>query len=92
MEIRWADFVAVQDTHLTVERSHEMSARLAKLGWHAHEAPAEGSGSGFPGHGGLLLMAQRVHGMEQFEGVGRSIIDDGRATFVHQSGSGGMVL
>eukprot|EP00959_Pyramimonas_sp_CCMP1952_P238494 4983528-Pyramimonas_sp.AAC.1 len=67
---------------------------MAKLGWHAHEAPAEGSGLGRPGHGGIPLMAPRVHGIGQYEGVGRSIIDVGRATFVHHSGlcSGGMVL
>eukprot|EP00959_Pyramimonas_sp_CCMP1952_P063818 1333315-Pyramimonas_sp.AAC.1 len=47
-----------------------------------------------PGHGGLLLLSPRVHGAGQFEGVGSSIIDVGRATFVHHSGfcSGGMVL
>eukprot|EP00959_Pyramimonas_sp_CCMP1952_P284110 5938357-Pyramimonas_sp.AAC.1 len=42
--IRRSDFVAVQETHLTVERSCEVAAALSKLGWHAHATPAEGAG------------------------------------------------
>eukprot|EP00959_Pyramimonas_sp_CCMP1952_P241935 5057087-Pyramimonas_sp.AAC.1 len=84
--VRRPDFVAAQETHLSVERSSEVTATLPRFGWHAHAAPAEGAGPGLPGHGGLLLLAPRVHGMGLFEGVGSAVVGVGRATSVHHLG------
>eukprot|EP00959_Pyramimonas_sp_CCMP1952_P333233 6977610-Pyramimonas_sp.AAC.1 len=61
------DIINVQETHLSEERCKEVSDKLKRDGWHALDSAAVGTAQGRSGHGGLLQLAPRVHGLGVFE-------------------------
>eukprot|EP00959_Pyramimonas_sp_CCMP1952_P152222 3184801-Pyramimonas_sp.AAC.1 len=80
------DIIYVQETHLSEERCKEASDKLKRDGWHVLASAAVGAAQGRSGHGGLLQLAPRVHGLGVFEPLKEFSIFPGRASVAHFEG------